>query len=183
MYVVDQFRNTVEVFDDAGVYSYTITGLTMPQDAVVVDSELFIIDQPRQNTNTTGGATGGSTMHLTQVRIYDLAAQTFVADGARRFSVNGMDKSAGQFMTLKGIAADQHNNLYLTDAYLHVIYRYDTNGLFIGAIDEPVSTPLGVTVFPDGRLAVCSSHDETIKVFSAAKEHMTSFASNANVIW
>lgn len=170
VYVVDQLRNKIEVFDAAGDYSYTISGLNMPQDAVAVGSELFIVDQPTQSTDTIGGTAGVSSLHLTQVRIYDLAAQSFVDDPTRTFPANGTDTAVGQFMTLKAIAADPHSNLYLTDAYLNVIYKYDTNGQFLGAIDEPVDTPLGAIVSPDGRLAVCSSYEAQIKVLGVDYE-------------
>jgi hypothetical protein len=165
VYVVDQHNNTIEVFDPSGTYSYTITGLKMPQDAVAMGSELFIIDQPLKGTGTTGGTNDPSVLHLAEVRIFDLVTQTFVVDETRTFPVNGNDTTLGQFISLKGIAADSQNNLYLTDAYLHVLYKYDTNGQFLGAIDEPLETPMGATVSPDGRLMVCSTHEARIKVF------------------
>jgi sugar lactone lactonase YvrE len=169
VYVVDQFRNKIDVFDGAGEYSYTISGLNQPQDAIVVGSELFIIDQPMNSTDTIN-STGLSSLHLTQVRIYDLATQAFVEDELRTFPANGLDTAAGQYMTLKAIAADPHNNLYLTDAYLHVIYKYDTNGQFLGIIDEPMDTPQGAAVTPDGRLAVCSAREAKIKVLGVDYE-------------
>jgi sugar lactone lactonase YvrE len=170
VYVVDQFADKIVVFDAAGNYSYTIPGLNMPQDAVVVGNELFIIDQPAQSTDTSGGDGLPSSMHLAQVRIYDLATQAFVEDETRAFPVNGTDTASGQYMSLKGIAADPQGYLYLTDAYLHIIYKYDTNGQFLGAFEEPVNTPLGATVSPDGRLVVCSSHDETLRVYGVDYE-------------
>jgi DNA-binding beta-propeller fold protein YncE len=167
VFVVDQVANTIEVFNAGGNYSYTISGLSLPQDAVVVGSELFIIDQPSPPRGSRGGTLAP---RFSQVRIFDLVAQTFVVDETRTFPDNGNDRTLGQFISLKGIAADSQSNLYLTDAYLHVVYKYDTNGQFLGTIYEPVKTPQGVTISPDGRLMICSSRDATIKVLGVDYE-------------
>ncbi len=65
---------------------------------------------------------------------------------------------------MKGIAADPHNNIYVNDSYLNIIYKFDINGQFLGVIDEPVTTPLGAVVSADGRLVVTSSYDGKVKV-------------------
>jgi hypothetical protein len=140
VYVVNQFFNSIEVFDAGGDYSYTISGLNMPQDAVAVGNELFIIDQPLQNTSTTGGTSDSSVMRMSQIQIFDLVTQTFVVDATRTFPANGKDTSIGQFMNLQAIGADSQNNLYINDSFLNILYKYDINGQFLGTIDEPVKT-------------------------------------------
>jgi len=154
VYVVDQFGDTIEVFDPGGNYSHTIVGLSMPQDAVAVGGKLVIIDQPFQNGGTNGD------MRVSRVRLYDPG--TGFTDNL--FPSYGINTSNGQYISLKGIAADPHNNLYLDDSYLNVLYKFDIDGTFLGIIDEPVTTPLGTTVSNDGRLLVTSSYDGTVKV-------------------
>jgi hypothetical protein len=165
VYVVDRFKNTIEVFDANGTYSYTISGLSMPQDAVAVGSELFIIDQPLQNTGTTGGTSDTSVLRMSRIQIFDLVTQTFIVDATRAFPANGSDTTLGQFINLQAIAADSQNNLYFNDSFLNILYKYDINGQFLGTIDEPVKTPQGATVSPDGRLVVSSSDHGMLKVF------------------
>jgi hypothetical protein len=164
IYVVDQFFNAIDVFDAGGDYTYSISGLSMPQDAVVVGSELFIIDQPLQNTSTTGGTSDNSVMRMSRIQIFDLVTETFVVDATRAFPANGNDTTLGQFINLQAIAADSQNNLYINDSFLNIIYKYDINGQFLGTIDESVKTPMGATVSPDGRLVVTSSGQGMLKV-------------------
>ncbi len=164
VYVVDQFADSIEVFDPSGNHSYTISGLSMPQDAVAVGSELFIIDQPVQNTGTTGGSGGGSELRISRMQIFNLESRTFIIDEARSFPSYGTDTASGQYISLKGIAVDPHNNLYVNDSYLNTLYKYDTNGQFLGSIGETVKTPLGAAVSADGRLIVTSSYEGTLKV-------------------
>jgi sugar lactone lactonase YvrE len=164
VYVVDQFSNSIEVFDASGNYSYTISGLSMPQDAVAVGNELFIIEQSLQNTSTTGGTFDSSVMRMSRIQIFDLVTQTFVADATRTFPANGNDTTLGQFINLQAIAADSQNNLYINDSFLNTLYKYDINGQFLGVIDEPLKTPMGSTVSPDGRLVVSSSDQGMLKV-------------------
>jgi len=154
IYVVDQFGDTIEVFDPGGNYSHTITGLSMPQDAVAVGGKLVIIDQPFQNGGTNGD------MRVSRIRLYD-PGTGFTDD---LFPSYGIDTTNGQYISLKGISADPHNNLYLDDSYLNVLYKFDIDGTFLGIIDEPVMTPQGTTVSNDGRLLVTSSYDGTVKV-------------------
>jgi hypothetical protein len=170
VYVVDRFKNTIEVFDASGSYSYTISGLSMPQDAVAIGSELFIIDQPLQSTGTTGGTSDSSVLRMSRIQIFDLVTQTFVVDATRAFPANGSDTTLGQFMNLQAIAADSQNNLYVNDSFLNILYKYDINGQFLGTIDEPVKTPQGATVSPDGRLVVTSSDQGMLKVLGVDRE-------------
>ena len=137
----------------------------MPQDAVAIGSELFIIDQPLQSTGTTGGTSDSSVLRMSRIQIFDLVTQTFVVDATRTFPANGKDTSIGQFMNLQAIGADSQNNLYINDSFLNILYKYDINGQFLGTIDEPVKTPQGATVSPDGRLVVTSSDQGMLKVF------------------
>jgi len=164
VYVVDQFADSIEVFDPSGNHSFSISEVSMPQDAVAVGNELFIIDQPVQNTGTTAGSSGSSGLRISRIRIFDLASKTFVADETRSFPPYGTDKAAGQYISIKGIAVDPHNNLYMNDSYINTLYKYDTNGQFQGSINESVKTPLGTAVSADGRLVVTSSYEGTVKV-------------------
>lgn len=168
VYVVDQFGNSIEVFDAAGNYTYSISGLSMPQDAVAVGNELFIIDQPLQSTttaaSTTNGQSSSSELRISRIQIFDLVTKTFVTDATRAFPAYGTDTASGQYISLKGIAVDPHNNLYVNDSYLNTLYKFDTNGQFLGTIAEPVTTPLGAAVSVDGRLVVTSSYEGTVKV-------------------
>jgi WD40 repeat protein len=167
VYVVDKFSNTIEVFDAAGNYSYTITGFTMPLDAVVVGDELFVIDYPYQADSLDSTAStqqASADVQLSRIQIFDLVTQTFVVDENRVFPGNGWDTTLGQYIHLKSIAADSQNHLYLVDSYQNILYKFDTNGQFLGTIDEAVSIPLGATVSPDGRLMVTSSRDAKVRV-------------------
>jgi sugar lactone lactonase YvrE len=163
VFVVDQFEDSIEVFDAAGTYLYTIGSLNLPQDAVVVGSELFIIDQPLKDTDTTTGASGSSSLHVSRVQIFNLIGKSFVTDPARAFSAYGTDKSLGQYISLKGLGVDPHDTLYLIDSYLNIVYKYSTDGDFLGAIDDSLQTPLGATVSVDGQLFVTSSFEGTVK--------------------
>jgi len=163
IYVVDQFADAIEVFDAAGNYTATIAGLSMPQDAVAVGDELFVIDQPLQSSTTTGGTSGSSSLRLSRIRAFDISAVPAV-EVAKTFPTYGTDTTTGQYISLKGIAVDPHNNLYANDSYLNTLYKFDTAGQFLGAIAEPVTTPLGAAVSQDGRLVVTSSYEGTVKV-------------------
>lgn len=71
VYVVDQFNNSIEVFNSSNVYAYTITGLTKPQDVVATGTELFVIDQPI--VSDENGTLNGS-----RLQIYDLAGRALL---------------------------------------------------------------------------------------------------------
>ncbi|MDX1776985.1 MAG: NHL repeat-containing protein, partial [Desulfobulbales bacterium] len=160
VFVVDQNNNTVEVFGADNNHSYTISGLSKPQDAVVVGTELFIVDQPHQEMTGTDslGGTHSDSVRLSRIQIFDLVTKAIVTDAARAFPPYGTDTTAGEHVSLKGIAADPHDFIYASDSYLNVVYKYDTNGQFLGALAEPFTTPQGASVSADGRLAVTSSY-------------------------
>jgi len=178
VYVVDQFAGTIEVFNGAGSYLYSITGLSKPQDAAVVGNTLYIIDQSAQNVTVKdeSGNNVSSELRVSRLQVFDLGTRSFVdidVDGnndgqvdpdKKLFSNYGTDTSTGQYINLKGIATDNGKNIYLNDAFLNVIYKYDSSGSFVGVIDVPVLTPLGATVSTDGRLFAVSSYEGAVKV-------------------
>jgi hypothetical protein len=164
VYVVDQFADSIEVFDVNGSHVDTISGLTMPQDVVAAGGDLYIIDQPRVAENNSGGTTGSGSINASRIQIFDLAGKTFVADVDRTFPSFGNDTDTGQYISLKGIGVDSQNNVYVSDSFLQVIYKYTGDGEFLGPINEAVATPLGLTVSGDGRLLATSSYDGVVKV-------------------
>jgi len=166
IYVVDAFADSIEVFNAAGSYVYTISGLDMPQDAVIIGDELFVIERPLVNTatETPQGAGAESELRVSRVRIYDLETRSFVDDAGRTFPSYGRDTTIGQYISLKGITADSLGYIYLNDSFLNVLYKFDLNGQFLGTLGEPVQAPLGAAVSADGRLLVASSYDGAVKV-------------------
>lgn len=157
IYVVDQFSANVKVFDSSGNFAYSIGSLSMPLDAVAIGDELFIIDQP--SIQTTNGS-----RHSSRIQIFDLVDKVFVADAQRTFPGYGTNIEEGQYLGLKGLAVDPHNTLYASDSFVDVVYKYSTDGVYLGPVNNGLATPMGVAVSSDGRLFATSSYDGAVKV-------------------
>jgi hypothetical protein len=172
VYVVDQFADSIEKFDANGnhqQFTLPVGSLSMPQDAVVVGNEIFVTDQPYTSATTATGTTDGSTssdsmIRVSRVQIFDLDGNKVTAAN-RQFPVYGNKKENGEYLSLKGLAVDSNNILYLNDSYLNVVYAYNTNGEFQEIVTDALSTPLGSTVSADGRLFITSSYDGKVLVF------------------
>ena len=161
VYVVDQFGDSIEVFNGSGVKIDTIGGLTMPQDVVASATDLYIIDQPRISETNTGGASGSGTINGSRIQIYELVSRTFTPGSFPSF---GNDTDTGEYISLKGVGIDPQNNIYLSDSFLQVVYKFDADGVFLGPLNDAFATPLGMTVSADGRLLATSSYDGIVKV-------------------
>jgi hypothetical protein len=186
VYVVDQFNDSIEVFNSSGFYVKSITGVTLPQDVVATGEELFIIEQPQYSISSgsyidpqNGSANGSDVLNASRIQIYNLAANGFVDVADHAFPTFGGATDNGEYISLRGIGVDSQGYIYVSDSFLQVIYKFSPAmtidngdgtstdiivGTFEGPINDGLSTPLGMTISEDGRLFVTSSYDGMVKV-------------------
>jgi hypothetical protein len=167
VYVIDQLGDSIEIFNDAGSHTGTISGLVKPLDAVASDSKLFIIDQPLLQDGTY-------TLTGSRIQVYDLEAGAFTTDHA--FPSYGNNTDIGEYISLRGIGIDSRGYIYVSDSFLQVVYTYSPHipadgtdpevplGTYAGPINDGFRTPLGLSVSFDGQLLVTSSFEGAVRV-------------------
>lgn len=94
--------------------------------------------------------------------------QIFLLDGTylRGFTRNG-DQEGGM-VTPQGIAVDGEGRIYVTDSYQNAVLVYGPYGEFLGAIyslDNPLRSPLGITINESNRLYIASRLAQIVDVY------------------
>ncbi|MBI5055205.1 MAG: VCBS repeat-containing protein [Nitrospirae bacterium] len=104
-----------------------------------------------------------------------------LVDGARIqiFDMNGVYKkgfssygqNVGQMYKPQHITIDNEGRIYVTDTYHNVALVYDKNGAYLGAVfdsDNPLRTPMGVTIANSNRLFIASLNACTVEIYGLA---------------
>nr|XP_002737698.1 PREDICTED: tripartite motif-containing protein 2-like [Saccoglossus kowalevskii] len=87
------------------------------------------------------------------------SVQVFNSDDQFMFEISSMSSP-------RGVAVDKNDNVYVSS--VHKVTKYDSHGQFICRIDsdkDGLSSPYGVAVCNDGRIAVADYGNNCIKVF------------------
>jgi DNA-binding beta-propeller fold protein YncE len=139
----------------------------------------------------TSGSAAGQFNFPTSIAINELSEEIIIADlqvietefgptqGARIqvFDLNGKFKrSFGEFgvgerLLAKpmGVAVDEYNRVYVTDAYQNMVKVYDSRGIYLGAIydlNNPLRTPLGIATSKDThQLFIASLNTSRVEIY------------------
>lgn len=166
VYVVDQLDNSIKVYTAAGNFVKKIADAnSQPIDAVVLGSELYVLDQPLVVDSNNGLIRGA------RVAVFDKASGNYL----RSFGTFGA--GIGQLLKPRGIAVDSQGVLYISDSFHGVVQCFDKNGTYLGVIQntragEAMSTPQGLAVTSAGKLYVATSdsHDPPgLKIFGVSR--------------
>jgi len=88
---------------------------------------------------------------------------------------------AGDFVWPEGLAIDDSQNVYCSDAYSNFVASYDSNGELIrkwgetGSSEGKLHGPSGLAFDKEGNLLVCDSLNNRIQKFSEYGEYISSF--------
>jgi sugar lactone lactonase YvrE len=83
----------------------------------------------------------------------------------------------GQFLRIRGVASDEHNNLYVSDGERRCVHVYSNGGEFLHSIGQGrdcAKNPIGVCVFGQ-YVYVANNGSHCVSVFTTKGEYVTSF--------
>ena len=168
IYVVDSGDDLVKVYNSDGSVNFTFGG-TGSEDgnfnfptAIAINEavgELVVVDH-QFITNAFGGQTDGA-----RVQVFDM-------DGIfkREFGEYGVGE--GLMANPMGVAVDGEGRIYVSDTLQNVIHIFDgADGNYLGTIydiDNPMRTPLDITLGGSNRLLVASLSSRQVEVYGIA---------------
>jgi Viral BACON domain/6-bladed beta-propeller len=154
VYVVDMKSSSIGIYDSAGNYIGLLGG---PGDA---SGEFHLpvsiaIDKVAQKIIVLDRSAGA------RVQFFDMA-------GTYQGCFYKYSTDIGGLIRPQHIAVDEDHRLYITDSAQNVVLVYDNNGNYLDAIydrENPVRTPLGITLAETNRLYVASRVTGKIEVY------------------
>lgn len=145
IYVVDQLDQGIKVYTHDGFFLRRIDDAgNLPQDVVIVDDEIFVLDQPLI-TDVYGNRIRGA-----GVSVFDMTGTLI-----RSFGTYGA--GPGEFVRPKAITVDPQGLIYINDAFNGLVLCFDQGGKILQTIQDPSSSmigSMGLAIDQAGRLLV-----------------------------
>ncbi len=151
IYVVDKVDNLVKVYSSDGTFNSLFDGtlggggqFAKPLSIVIdeIGGDLVILDRPKV------GSLDGA-----RIQFYQMNG-TYEGGFDNRY---GMD--VGQMFKPKHLTVDTESRIYVTDTQHDVVLVYERDSTFLGTVydlDNPMRTPLGITISDSNRLFIAS---------------------------
>lgn len=165
VYVTDQKDNSIKYYSPAGEYLGKISNsLTGPQDATIVENEIFVIDHPLIIPKENSAPIAGS-----RIQAFDLN------DPSRVRSLGNYGEGTEDYHNPLSIVSDSLGYLFVSDAFHNVVQCFDQEGNYITSIhniDYPLGIPTSLVVNNSERMFVLSlsqtSSPSDMKMFDLA---------------
>jgi hypothetical protein len=152
----------------------------------VADKKTSVVRRYDADGNSAGllggpGTGDGEFHHPLSIAIDQAAQEMIVLDQASKARVQFFDMGGtfirsftrygdtiGDMVRPQHVAVDKESRLYITDSLQNVVLVYDNLGIYLGVVndlDNPLRTPLGLTIGASGRMYVASRLTGSIEVF------------------
>jgi len=169
VYVTDELRNQVSVFDRDGnfIRSFGAAGTGPGQ-----------FDRPSGIVFAPDG-----TMYVSDTMNHRIQHLTTDGDVIRIWGSQGSDE--GQFQSPWGVNLDGEGNVWVADHKNHRVQKFDADGNFISALGSYGSLagefdhPTDVAIDPDGDIYVCDWANHRVQVFNEAGEYLLQMGGSA----
>jgi sugar lactone lactonase YvrE len=164
IYVADKGEHTVKVYNTDGTYNSTIgspgngDGQFHNPTSIAIDKgagELIVLDH--QLTQDMFG----DWIEGARIQVFDM-------NGVFKRSFSGYGNQVGQMFRPQHVTVDGQGRLYVTDSFHNVVIVYDNNGTYLGDVydvENPVRTPMGITLGGSNRLYVASLSTGKVEVY------------------
>jgi hypothetical protein len=164
IYVADIAEDMIKVYNPDGSFNFSFGSsgsgdgeFNFPTSIAINETagELVILD--RQLTESMyGGEFAGA-----RVQVFDM-------NGIFKRSFGEFGAGEGFIARPMGVAVDNEGRIYVTDAQQHVVHVFEGNGTFLGTVfnlDNPMRTPLGITMGKSSRLFIASLNTRKVEVY------------------
>lgn len=169
VYVTDELRHVVSVFDRDGLFLNHIgeSGTGEGQ-----------FDRP-------SGIVFNAAGNMLVVDTLNHRVQELTTDGAFVNGWGSQGSDEGQFRSPWGIAVDASGDVYVADHKNHRVQKFDSNGGFIASIGSHGSDfgefdhPSDVAVDPNGDIYVCDWVNNRVQVFDSEHNYISELGGSA----
>jgi len=164
VYVVDKGEHVVKVYNADGTYDSTIgspgngEGQFHNPTSIAIDrvaGELIVLDHQLAQDMFGQGIEGA------RIQVFDMNGEV-----KRGFSKYG--NQVGQMFRPQHVTVDGEGRLYVTDSFHNVVIVYDSEGTYLGDVydvENPVRTPMGITIGGSKRLYAASLSTGKVEVY------------------
>ena len=164
IYVADKVAHTVKVYNADGTYNSTIgspgngDGQFHNPTSIAIDKaagELIVLDHQLTQDML------GDWIEGARIQVFDM-------NGVFKRSFSGYGNQVGQMFRPQHVTVDGQGRLYVTDSFHNVVIVYDNNGTYLGDvydIENPVRTPMGITIGGSNRLYIASLSTGKVEVY------------------
>ena len=155
LYVVDTSGHSIQVFDLAGTFLFTIGGRGTGEGAFNFPTAISIDSEGILYVNDS----------------LNYRVQAFDADGRFLYLFGRQGDGMGEFSHPKGIALDSKGHLYVTDAIFDAVQIFDREGTLLLSFGEAGQDPghfwmpSSIHIDATDRIFVADSYNQRIQVF------------------
>ncbi len=164
VYVADSEEDVIKVYNPDGSFNFSFGSSGSGDGQFNFPTSMAI--------NETAGELVISDLQIIQ----DMFGGEIEGARIQVFDMNGIFKrSFGEygvgegFMTKPmGVAVDKEGRIYATDSFQHVVHVFDSSGAFLGTvfdIDNPMRTPMGITIGKSNRIFIASLNTDRIEIY------------------